>query len=161
MPAFRFQLEGVLRHRKNIERERQRQLAVFQGQQNQLQSELRRLDQDVQDATAELRGTRLIGQLDMNYLAAHRRFVAAMQRKAMGIVQKMAIVQRDLEQARKALAEAAKQRKIMEKLRERHWQRWLDDLNRKEGEAINEIGMQLAFRQLADEQQAIQASEAT
>jgi len=151
MSAFRFQLEGVLRHRKNIERDRQRQVAVIQGQLNQLQGELRRLDQSVQEATGELRGGRLIGKLDMSYLAAHRRFIAAMQRKAMTVVQRMALLQRDLEESRKALGEAAKQRKVMEKLRERYFQRWQEAMNKKETEAMDEIGMQLSYQELTAE----------
>lgn len=154
MAAFRFQLEGVLRHRKNIEQERQRQLAVIQGQMSQLQAELRRMDHEVQNANLELRNTRLVGTLDMNFLAAHRRFVASMQRKAVTVAQRMALLQRDLDQSRKALAEAAKRRKIMEKLRERYWNRWVQQLNRKEMEAMDEIGMQLGCQDIAAEMQA-------
>ena len=156
MSAFRFQLEGVLRHRKNIERDRQRRVALIQNQMNQLQAELRRLDQEAQDATAELRGSRLTGTLDMSYLAAQRRYMAAVQRKAMSVVQRMALVQRDLDEARKALAEAAKRRKVMEKLRERYFQRWLEALNKKEMDAMDEIGMQLANHDLAAEVEAVQ-----
>ena len=155
MPAFRFQLEGVLRHRRNIERDRQRQVAVVQNQMNQLQAELRRLDQEAQDATVELRCSRLTGTLDMSYLAAHRRYMAALQRKAMLLVQRMALARRDLDEARKTLAEAAKRRKVMEKLRERYFQRWLEALNRKEMEAMDEIGMQLANHELAVEAEAM------
>jgi flagellar protein FliJ len=156
MAVFRFQLEGVLRHRKNIEHDRQRQVALLQGQMSQLQAELRRMDQEVQGATADLRTTGLIGRLDMSYLAAHRRYVASMQRKAMTVAQRMALLQRDLDESRKALAEAAKQRKVMEKLRERYWNRWAEAMNKKEMEAMDEIGMQLSYQDLAAEAEAMQ-----
>src|SRR4051794_6888553 len=110
MAQFDFKLEGGLRHRTNQEHQRQRELALVQGEMQQLEGELRQLDQEVRQASGALRANHLTGKLDLTYLAAHRRFVAATQRKAMGVVQKMALVQRKLEEARAALAEAAKQR---------------------------------------------------
>src|SRR5687768_6543055 len=106
MAKFDFKLEGVLRHRKNVERERQRELAVVQAQLQQLESQLRELDREVQAASGDLREHRLVGRLDLNYIAAHRRFVGAMQKKGMGLVQRMAIVQKQVEEARKLLAQA-------------------------------------------------------
>jgi flagellar FliJ protein len=150
MPRFVFKLEGVLHHRRNVEHQRQRELALVQAQMQQLQAELRRLDQSVQEATADLRRSRLVGAIDMAFLAAHRRFVTSMQRNAMTLVQKMSLIQRQVADARKALAEAAKERKIMEKLRDKQFQRWLDALNKRQTEELDEIGTQLAIRQLKE-----------
>jgi flagellar export protein FliJ len=120
----------------------------------QLQDELLALDQSVQSAAADLRRNRLIGHLDLPFLAAHRRFIGAMQRKAVTLAQRMALVQRQIDEARRALAEAAKQRKILEKLRGKQYQRWLEAQNKKETEQLDEIGMQLAFRNLTEHQQS-------
>jgi flagellar export protein FliJ len=159
MAKFNFKLEGVLRHRKNVERERQRELALLQAQLQQLENQLRELDQEVQSASGELRQNRLIGRLDLNYLAAHRRFVGAMQKKGMGLVQRMAIVQKQVDEARRALAQAAIQRKAIEKLREKQHQRWQDEQNRRQTEEIDEIGMQLTCRRVFE--QAAGAAAAT
>src|SRR4051812_18515458 len=105
MPKFVFQLDGVLRQRKHVERERQRELATVQAQFAQLQNELRALNDRVTGATTDLRDNRLTGVLDLAFLAAHRRFIAATQRQAMALVQKMALVQRQVEDAQKALAD--------------------------------------------------------
>jgi flagellar FliJ protein len=148
MPRFRFQLEGVLRHRKNIEREHQRQVALVQARMHQLETELRQLDQSAQDAAAELRRDHLIGTIDLNYLAAHRRFIAATQRQAISLVQRMALVRRELDEKRQALTQAAIQRKVMEKLREKQLARWMEALNKREAEELDEIGMQLTYRHL-------------
>jgi flagellar export protein FliJ len=150
MAKFSFKLEGVLHHRRNIEQQRQRELALVQAQMQNLQSELRQLDQSTQQAMADLRRTRLVGSIDMEFITAHRRFMGSMQRKAMALVQKMSLVQRQVDEARRALAEAAKQRKIMEKLRETLHHRWLDALNKRETEELDEIGTQLAMRQLRE-----------
>src|SRR5438477_9524083 len=117
MAQFKFQLDGVLEHRTHIEQEKQRALAAVQSKMRALQDDLRDLDRLARGATADLRENRLIGQLDMSYLAAHRRFTGSVQRKALAIAQKMALVQREIDSARLALTEAAKERKIIEKLR--------------------------------------------
>ena len=147
MARFTFKLQAVLHHRELIEREKQRELAKVQGQMVLLQEELRSLNQQMQETTQELVRDHLIGKLDLSYLAAHRRYVAATQRRAMELVQKMALVQRQVDEARAALAEAAKQCKIMEKLREKQMERWQQDQFRHEMAELDEIGTQLAFRQ--------------
>jgi flagellar export protein FliJ len=48
-----------------------------------------------------------------------------------------------VDSARVSLAEAAKQRKILEKLRETQEQRWREELSRKETIAADEVAMQL------------------
>jgi len=152
MPRFKFQLEGVLEHRKNIEEQKQRALAAVLVEMQRLKSDLAELDQVARGAVADLRENRLTGRLDMSFLAAHRRFTGSVQRRALAIAQKMALVQRQIDEARSALAEAAKQRKIIEKLRERQLERWRSQQNRQEMEELDDIGMQLAFRQLGESQ---------
>jgi flagellar FliJ protein len=152
MPRFKFQLEGVLEHRKNIEEEKQRALAAVMAEMQRLKNELSDLDQTARSAVADLRDNRLTGALDLSFLAAHRRFTGSVQRKALAIAQKMAIVQREIDKARADLAEAAKQRKIIEKLRERQLERWKTQQNRQENDELDDIGMQLAFRNLGEAQ---------
>src|SRR5436190_2606077 len=112
MARFVFQLESVLRQRKLVEDQRQRELAVVQGEYAALEGQLRAMDQEVQSTTAGVRANHLTGRLDLQLLAAHRRYTLAMQRRAIGLAQQMAAVQSRLEAARRAVAEAAKQRKI-------------------------------------------------
>ena len=154
MARFKFQLEGVLEHRKNIEQEKQRALAGVQVQMQKLKDELVELDRVARGAIGDLRENRLVGRLDMSFLAAHRRFTGSVQRKAVAIAQKMALVQREIDEARTALGEAAKQRKIIEKLREKHLERWKAQRTRAENDELDDIGMQLAFRQLGESRAA-------
>src|SRR5947207_13142923 len=159
MARFKFQLAGVLEHRKNIEEEKQRALAMVQMQMQRLKDELQDLDRVARGAIADLRENRLTGQLDMSFLAAHRRFTGSVQRKAMAIVQKMALVQREIDAARAGLSAAAKQRKIIEKRREKQLARCKEQRNRAENEEVDDIGMQLAFRQLGEAQAAAAGGE--
>jgi flagellar FliJ protein len=163
MAKFDFQLESVLRHRMSVEQQKQRALAEVRAVMAQWESRLREFDETVKAATEELRAHRLTGVLDMRFLAAHRRFVLSTERRAMDVVQQMARVQTQVEAAQRELAEAAKQRKIMEKLKERQFERWKAELGKKEAELMDEVGMQIAFGNVsrdADERAAAAGAEA-
>ena len=149
MAKFVFKLDGVLKHRTNIEHQRKRELAVVQAQMTALDGELRALDSSVRASVEDLRTNRLVGKIDLSFLAAHRRYSIAMQRKAMGIAEKMAAIQVHVDRARRNLSEASKQRKILEKLRERLLARWTEAVERRDVAEMDEIAMQLGHEQLA------------
>lgn len=152
MAKFRFNLEGVLKHRKFQEQQKQRSLSIVQGQMTVLKNELQALNDTVQKSTDDLRTNRLVGRLDMGFIAAHRRFLIGVSTKASEIMQKIARLQVQVEAAQKELAEAAKQRKIIEKLRERQYERWKRELDAKELAALDEVGMQLSYGHVRDEE---------
>jgi flagellar FliJ protein len=147
MAKFVFQLEGVLRQRSHVEQQRKRELAVVQQQMTALEAELRALDAAVRNAEQDLRQNRLVGRVDLAFLAAHRRYAFAMQRKAIGVAQKMANMQVQLEKAAKLAAEASKQKKILEKLRERRFARWREQLERRDLIEMDEISTRLSYEQ--------------
>jgi flagellar FliJ protein len=150
MAKFDFQLEAVLKHRKNREQERRRALAVVQGELTRLGNDLVALDQSVKAANEDMRQNHLTGRLDLTFMAAHRRFLVATQQRAGEIIQKMAGVRRQVEAARRELAAAAKDRKVIEKLREREHGRWVAEINRKETAEMDEIGMQIGFANIQE-----------
>lgn len=154
MPKFAFQLDGVLRQRKYFEQQKQREHAERQAVLTQMEGELRHLNEQVQVTNEEVRRNHLTGTLDMNFLAAHRRFLIAMQRQALGLVQKMAQAKQRVEESRKELTEAAKQRKVIEKLREKHFERWHAALKHRELSEQDEIGMQLSYWNMSESEDA-------
>ena len=147
MARFVFQFDAVLRQRLLAEQERQRDLAVLQAEMVRLKNELKALNDSIQSSAADLKDNRLTGPIDVAFLAAHRRYSMAMQRKGMQLVQDMARQQRRMDDAQRLLAEAAKDRKVMEKLREKQYERWRAEQAGKELAATDEVGMQLAQRQ--------------
>ncbi len=122
-----------------------RELAAIQAQFTRLDNELRAMDASMQASVADLRTNHLLGKIDLAFLSAHRRYAFAMQRKAVELAEKMAAVKVQVDAARRRLAEASKQRKILEKLRERQHDRWRQEIDRKDADEMNEIGMQLSF----------------
>jgi flagellar FliJ protein len=151
MSKFIFKLEGVLRQRKHAEQEKQRELAVKQRYFVELQNALLQLQQTMQGTNEDLRRNHLIGRLNMEFLAAHRRFLVGMQRQLMATAQRIALAERAVNEARLALGEAAKQRKAIEKLREKQLTRWREDLARREQAEMDEIGMQLAYQNIVED----------
>jgi flagellar FliJ protein len=147
MARFVFKLQGVLRHRAAIERERLREFALVQAKLKGLEDQLKMLNQSMQETNDDVRRNRLTGRLDLGFITAHRRFLMGMQRRAVELVAAVAGVQKELEAARLALAEAAKQRKVLEKLRERQEQRWREEVSRKELIAADEVATQLSHGQ--------------
>lgn len=145
MPKFNFKLAAVLRHREMIEEQRQRELGLAQTEMAKMQAELNALDATAKGVSEDVRTNRLTGKLDMSFLAAHRRYIVAIQRQAMELAQKMAKQQIVVDAARKQLAEAAKNKKIIEKLKEKQQERWTTEIGRKEMENLSEINMQLAL----------------
>ena len=103
----------------------------------------------------------LTGTIDVNYLAAHRRYTVAMQRAGQVLVQDLARQQRKVDDARRLLAEAAKERKVLQKLEERQRERWAAEVRRKELAELDEVGLQLANRQAAQAAESAGPAEAT
>lgn len=151
MSKFVFKLQAVLRQREIIEQQKSREFAIKQQVYTNLEIELKSMQNQVEQTLTDLRTNRLVGKLDLNFLAAHRRFMTAMQKQAVGIAQKMAAAKVQLDAARAALAEAAKQKKIVEKLREQQHERWKTAEAKKETDLLDEVGMQLAYQNLQTE----------
>ena len=146
MAQFVFQLEGVLRHREHVEERKRRDLSEVMRELAALDAKLRQLDREFRASADDLRSNRLVGQLDMAWLAGHRRYTVAMRRRVTALVEQMAAVRVRVDAAQKVLNEAVVQRKIIEKLRDNRKARWNQEQARKETAAIDEIGAQMGYR---------------
>ena len=145
MAKFVFTLDGVLKHRLQIEREKQRDLAMLQQQMTALQHELKALNERVQTSLDQVREQHMVGKLDVQFITGHRRYVAVMQAKGRELVHKMQALQRHVIDAQRLLAEAAVNRKAIEKLREQALERWKGEQSRQDAAQTDEIGMQLDY----------------
>lgn len=146
MAKFVFKLQGVLRQREHAEQEKMRALAQCLKREADCQAEIATLNDAVQKSNDDMRANHLIGVLNMSFITAHRRFMLAMHRQGASLVQKLALAQQRVTEARLALAEAAKQRKVLEKLRDKQHERWRAEIAAKEARDLDEIGMQLAYQ---------------
>ena len=145
MAKFVFPLQPLLAQRERVEQERQRDVAVVGTELMTAQADLQRVETGVRDALDDLRRNHLTGKIDLTYLAAHRRYMLAMQRQGAVLTQAVKVAQARMDVAQRLLAEAAKQRKAIDTLREQQQARWAEGQARRESAAMDEIAMQMAY----------------
>lgn len=145
-PRFDFPLQPLLEHRKQLERDKQLAVAAVQARINKLVAKIEGAQQAIAGENFRLTTEQLAGALDMAYIANQKRYVGSLRMLIASTAQQLAGVEREMAAARAELLEAAKARKVIEKLRDKQHQRWLDEQNRKEAAALDEIGTQLAIR---------------
>jgi len=144
---FTFKLDAVLEQRRHAEHHRQRAMAAAQHKVLRLQAELDAMAAMKRASAAELRATGR--RLTAATLAAHQQFAAAMRQKAATLNRQIAEAQLEMDLAQSALLEAAKQRKVIEKLREREQARWLADQRRREQHHADEATARRSAEQAA------------
>ena len=144
MAKFRFQLEAVLKHRKNIEQQKQRAVAELEIQRVRLEGAIRGFQDGIAREKAELRG--MLNEADLRgarwQAAASMRLLNAARRAAL----ELAGVYKRIETARADLLEAAKRRKAVELLKERRYEEWRQTEARRELAAVDELAVMAAGR---------------
>jgi flagellar protein FliJ len=134
MRRFIFKLEGVLDQRKQIEQQRQRDLAEAQLQILTIEREVEKVAVSQESASVPLRG-----RIDPRTLAVQVRFSQVMRQKLSKLRQQLLTAREDLATAQAALIEASKQRKVLEKLQEKQQARWTEEQQRREAAAHDEM----------------------
>lgn len=148
MARFQFELDGVLRQRKNAEHIAQKRLAEAVQSLTLLQDQLKRLDEGVQAVNQQMREKHLTGPIDVSLITQHRRYILGMERQALELARKIAETQTKVRQAQQELVEAAKQRKSMEKLRDRQFEQFMASQLKQENEQLDEAGTQIAYQNI-------------
>ncbi len=146
-PKFHFRLEALLEHRRQIEKDQQRHLAVAQQEIQKLFAIIQAAQQRIVAENRALTTTQLTGNLDMAAIAFGKRYVGNLHMQIALTAQKLGAAEQKLAVARAGLLEAAKARKVIEKLREKQHARWLEELERKDAAQMDEIGTQIAMRE--------------
>jgi flagellar export protein FliJ len=146
MAQFKFRLDTVLRQRELEETVAQSAVAEARRKVVAIEEELRDL-QGQSDAAAQWMsaGRHLQGPINLQTLAAHRRYLNSVATVGGDKVRRLALAQRDVETARQRLAEAARRRKAIETLRDKQEQQWRTDRRRREDAAADEAATQMTF----------------
>lgn len=141
MPRFVFKLEPLLKQRKQIEDQAQQALAGLLREKREIEGQLHRQQQLIADDKRTMSDA-LTGKVDLTRIRGHatqvNRATLAAQRSAFQLLE----LNRRIEQARAKLAEAIRQRKAIEVLRERQWEQWKREQARRETAALDELAVQ-------------------
>jgi len=135
--AFHFSLESVLTVRKNIEEQMQLKLAREQMMLSNHQARLVDLQgkrHELSDAMEERKKKPMLGRMFLYYMEAMR-----IQELQMRILQTTIAAQKNVvEKVRADLAQAMKQRKIIDVLREKELEKYLLEMRRREQKESDE-----------------------
>jgi flagellar protein FliJ len=152
MAQFKFKLSTVLRQRENEEHILEGDLARAIRHQLDLEAQVLQIEAQITQCNQTMREQHLTGPLDPQTLLAHRRFLAAAKLDVFKLADQISRARIDVESARRKLAEAAKNRKAIETLRDKQKSRWIDDQNRKELAAADDVATQIAYTNLMHSQ---------
>ena len=146
MARFEFKLEALLTARLQVEREKQRRVGVISQEIQRVVHQIQETQARIMAENHTLGAKELTGRLDMQYIGTEKRYVGSLQVRVILALQEVAKLEQTLAKARAELLEAARARKVIEKLREKQFARWRLEQERKEAAVMDEIGMQLAVR---------------
>lgn len=138
MAAFRFHLEPVLRQRRRAEDQRQQELATLQRQVIELESQLRSMQQSISEDKRGM-AEALTNRVDVRRIRQHGLHVNQTTQRAQQIAVELAGLRQRFDQARQALLEARRQRKAVEHLKQRRYDRFLAQQKKQEAAEIDEI----------------------
>ena len=143
MKKFKFKLEPLLALRRLHEDQKKRVVASLQGEINEQQRQALQMAGEVERHGKLLKERQGRGTVDLAWVAHYRSYVTHMQRAIAQRISRVARIQQDLGIARQELAEAAKQTKILEKLKEKRRTRYEHDIRRAEAAELDDIGAKM------------------
>lgn len=162
MPRFVFPLQTLLRQREREQRERQLVVAEYERQRLQLLEELRQRQQRIDQCRAQVRNllspddsqpgdVKESVQVDPRLLrhSAAMSFTADQQARVLAL--KLAGVLKRQEQAREQLRLANIRLKVVEQLREKQYQQFLENERKRENDEVDELAVMQAARRIGSE----------
>lgn len=155
MARFVFGLQTVLEQREIEETLCKKELFEAQLAQKRLMDDLAELEGQIRGANESMRNEHLVGILKPTMIATHRRYLIAMKQRVFTLADSIAVARTNVEAKQRKLAEAAKNKKVIELLRDKQKSRWDAEQNRREHAAADDVAMQIAFHNLRAEELSV------
>ncbi|GAB6165422.1 flagellar export protein FliJ [Thermostilla marina] len=147
MAVFRFRLEPVQRLREHVRDQRRAELAQALEAMELVEQKQRELAEELERATKLQREAAKPGSIDVDTIMAVRRYQTALYAQAAQLQQQAAAIAEEIERRREALAQADREVRILEKLRERQLERHRSEEKRRETKLMDETAAQRYLRQ--------------
>ena len=137
---FKFRLEPLITIRDNELKERQEKLSEAYSALRILEEALQNVERQIADGIADARNLMQAGQtINVEHLLAFRRQEEFLRANQEDIMQKMQAVDEEIERRRLAVVVANKELKIIEKLKEKRHEKYLEEENTAETKFLDEI----------------------
>lgn len=141
MVPLKFRLEPLLKIRRLKEDEAKRVVAERLREIQRTERAIAALDQQLLEAGATMRSLVLAGRIVPQEAARQRGYIGSLQGRRLSMTTQLRALQQKLVADRAALAEAGKNRKTLEKLKERQQQRRIREQDLQEQRASDELGV--------------------
>lgn len=144
MAAFKFEYEALLEIRRREERDRQVVVATLERERLAVEDRLRQCQNAIRAGREEMRaalgaGPSARASLDFGAVRAQAAASFQLTVRAQRIAIQLAGATSRVESARAALLEASRRRRAIELLRERRYEAWKREQDKKEQAAIDEL----------------------
>ena len=140
MKKFNFRLQSLLRLRKQQEDDKKRVVGNLLTQINEQQQQALQMSQSIKTQGEKLKEQYASGCVDLDWVSHYYRFVSHTRMAINQRILNVTEIQKKLTVARRELAEAAKQTKILDKLKEKQRKRYDRKLKLLENAQTDEIG---------------------
>jgi flagellar FliJ protein len=138
MAKFKFRLSSLLRLRELARDHRRTALAQAYRAEGILQDQRRELEAKLLDLAQRCRSVSEPGQVDVDRLLEVRRYEMVLRSGEQELSQQEKAVSAEIEKRREAVAEANRQVRVLEKLREKQYQRHRQEENLREIKLLDE-----------------------
>lgn len=138
MPRFQFSLETVLKHRRNIEEREQAKLGSIHCQ---LQAATRHMEdlRSLQDATLRELATKKVDRIDAAELGWYYTYLDRLAGEMETAGRTIAGLNRQMDEQRTVLIEASRNKKVLDRLREKKMKQHHAAQDRDEQKAVEEF----------------------
>ena len=137
---FNFRLEPLIKIRKNVLQECQAELTKAYNARNVLEEHLLSIEKEIEEGTATARSLMQPGQtINVEQLLSFRRQEMFLRANQNDLKQKIKDVDEVIELRRTTVIAANKQLKTVEKLKEKRYEKYLEEKKKEETKAMDEI----------------------
>ena len=144
---FRFRLEVVRRIRQQAQEAQRRVVADAVHAVGAVETRIDRLTHTLGDTVERAREAQRGRRLDLMSLRGDQFYRGWLHRRILESHAELSRRRTELDRARAELGELTKRLKVIEKLRERQWTRYLKDIQREEQAAFDESALQMHLRE--------------
>lgn len=136
---FVFRFETMLKIRRQREDEHKRIVADRVREIARVKDQMASLDRQIRDELAAIREGQSPGTIDMQQVVRHRHWLGRLHKAVLDSQARLRFLEARLAQERAALAEAAKQRRVLDKLKQRQWERYRMEQDRIETRLADDL----------------------
>ncbi len=147
MAKFKFRLATLLRLREAARDERRAELAQAYRADEILQEQRTRLAADLRELERHIRRVSAPGQLDVDRLLEARRYELVLRSQQQQAGQQHEALQAEIERRRRAVVDANREVRVLEKLRQRQYERHSQEESRQEVKRMDEAAGRTRVRE--------------